>query len=245
MKTTVKLLPLLICVSAGSLIAFAQTPESEPTRWEIGGRFTSLTGEAYYPPVPASAPPEFRSVFIVPRATKNGFGGRVVFNLNRSVALEAEANFFPRIDFNRTETNGGRLAQNFFGIKAGKRFSKFGLFAKARPGFARFSRVDVVRGLTTQPLPFGDGATLVPDIQTKPRYSAALDLGGVVEFYPSQRVVARIDVGDTIIRYGPRNGVVFIPTSNNNNFLSLPTLIPFGAQTKHNFQFSVGVGFCF
>jgi tetratricopeptide (TPR) repeat protein len=30
MKTAVKLLPLLICVSTGSLIAFAQTPESEP-----------------------------------------------------------------------------------------------------------------------------------------------------------------------------------------------------------------------
>jgi len=30
----------------------------------------------------------------------------------------------------------------------------------------------------------------------------SMDVGGVVEFYPSRRIVTRPDIGDTIIRYG-------------------------------------------
>ena len=30
----------------------------------------------------------------------------------------------------------------------------------------------------------------------------SMDVGGVVEFYPSRRIVTRLDIGDTIIRYG-------------------------------------------
>lgn len=33
----------------------------------------------------------------------------------------------------------------------------------------------------------------------------AVDLGGVVEWYPSKNTIVRFDAGDTIIRFGRRN----------------------------------------
>ncbi len=56
------------------------------------------------------------------------------------------------------------------------------------------------------------------------RTEPAFDLGGVIELYPSRRVVVRVDAGDTIIRFN-RNGV--------------------GDLISHNFQLSTGVGFRF
>ena len=43
-----------------------------------------------------------------------------------------------------------------------------------------------------------------------------MDVGGVVEFYPSKRIVTRFDAGDTIIHFGRRNmnTIVFDPVAN-------------------------------
>jgi hypothetical protein len=60
-----------------------------------------------------------------------------------------------------------------------------------------------------------------------------MDVGGVFEFYPADRVVIRGDLGDTIIRYQSR--VV--------GTLTTPVLVP--AQTKNNLQVSLGVGWRF
>ena len=62
------------------------------------------------------------------------------------------------------------------------------------------------------------------------------------EFYPSNSIVTRFDAGDTMIRYGRRqtNFLVFDP-------FGVASLVPFTlrAETRHNFQFSDGVGFRF
>jgi len=60
-----------------------------------------------------------------------------------------------------------------------------------------------------------------------------MDLGGVVEVYPSERAIIRADVGDTIIRFPQRTFGSF------NN----PSIIR--AETKHNLQVSVGFGWRF
>lgn len=63
------------------------------------------------------------------------------------------------------------------------------------------------------------------------------DVGGVLEFYPSRRLVTRFDFGDTIIRYGERH---------TNNIISIrPTLITLPAETRHNLQFTAGLAFRF
>ena len=66
--------------------------------------------------------------------TEPGFGARFSFNFNDKIAFDAEGNFFP----NKNVFQGlgeGRAVQGQFGVKVGKRFKRFGLFAKVRPGF--------------------------------------------------------------------------------------------------------------
>jgi hypothetical protein len=71
--------------------------------------------------------------------TYAGVGARVTYNFNRSIAAEAEINFFPqKLAILQAD---GRAIQAQFGVKAGKRFEKFGLFAKMRPGFLSVERV--------------------------------------------------------------------------------------------------------
>jgi hypothetical protein len=69
-----------------------------------------------------------------------------------------------------------------------------------------------------------------------------LDIGGVLEFYPSRRIFTRIDAGDTIIRLGETR-VNNLTVGAGNQFVIIPTTIP--GSTAHNFQFSAGVGFRF
>jgi len=165
------------------------------------------------------------------RRTEPGFGGRLAYNLNGNVALESEVNFFPR-DYGgfRTPLSGGRITQGLFGVKAGGRGERFGLFGKARPGFVRYHRaVENVRfpgGNGPDPRdPFGfeyGGATHL-----------ALDVGGVVEYYPSRRTVVRLDLGDTLVRYA---GIPVFDT--NRGFIDV-------TEYQHNFQVGVGFGFRF
>jgi hypothetical protein len=68
------------------------------------------------------------------RTNALGFGGRFGYNFSKYFALETEVNFFPR----DRDVEGGRKTQALFGVKGGKRFESFGVFAKARPGFIRF-----------------------------------------------------------------------------------------------------------
>ena len=191
---------------------------------EVGVQFTSITEPNYDG-----------------GRTEPGFGGRFTFNLNRSVALEAEGNFFPHKCTSCGRgifgDSNGNISQGLFGVKAGKRFQKWGIFAKARPGVVSFSQGD------SRYVQTGSGNVFDFALLTKRLTNFAFDLGGVAEFYPSKRIVTRFDAGDTMIRYGQR-------TSNNFIFPTLtgpPVLVPFSfrAETRHNFQFSAGVGFRF
>jgi len=190
-------------------------------KYEVGVQFTSLTE------------PSFDNGH-----TEPGFGGRFTFNLNRSVALEGVGNFFPHKCFSCGSfgDNNGNITQGLFGVKAGKRFEKWGIFAKGRPGVVSFSQGDA-KDINTGaggPFPFEFTHTRLTNF--------AVDLGGVLEFYPSKRIVTRFDAGDTMIRYGQRQ-TNFIGLDSVGNL----TLVPFTlrAETRHNFQFSAGVGFRF
>ena len=124
-------------------------------------------------------------------------------------------------------------------MKAGKRFRKFGVFGKARPGFASFSggEFDIVL-LGTPP-----GSFPVFAINRSRANNFAFDVGGVVELYHSRRIFTRFDGGDTIIRYSERgfNSFSFDPMTG--------TVTPFRVtepgDTRHNFQFSAGIGIRF
>lgn len=186
-----------IALALFSTLAFAVVTRAQSDgapRAEVGVQFTSAT---LIEPVGTGSD------------TRPGFGGRITYNLTDSVALESQVDFFP-INAQRflDSYNGGRTTQALFGVKAGKRFERFGIYGKARPGFVRFSRA--VTGydrqafpLSTDPaFPFPIGELSLPRLGGRTEF--ATDIGGVVEFYPSRRIVTRFDIGDTIVRYGGR-----------------------------------------
>ncbi len=68
------------------------------------------------------------------------------------------------------------------------------------------------------------------------------DLGAVLEFYPTKRLVTRFEAGDTLIHYGSRQtNLPSIDGAGNLIFIPFST----DSETRHNFQFSAGVGWRF
>src|ERR1700742_97757 len=104
------LITLLLTLFTFASVAVAQ---SNKDKIEIGVQSTSLT--------------VFNPDFSFDE-TKGGIGGRVTYNFNRSIAAEAEINFFPQKQL-VLEANGNSI-QAQFGVKLGKRFEKFGVFGK-------------------------------------------------------------------------------------------------------------------
>lgn len=190
---------------------------------EVGGQFSSLgIREFHYSlnPVTPNEPFFFRT------NTQFGFGGRFTYNFVPSVAAEAQTDFYPgKIETFAGGVAGGRILQVQAGAKIGKRFEKWGLFGKVRPGVVSFSDAVIFDGFNANPLFHIDRRTYF-----------SLDAGGVLEFYPSPRIVARFDGGDTMIRYGGvETGIFFNPALNSRT----------SYEFRHNFQFSAGVGFRF
>jgi hypothetical protein len=170
--------------------------QTSERKFEVGGQFSLLrlisrTGTVAVLPCIGPLPCPTVTTFAEGRETEPGFGGRIGYNFSKYVAVEAEGNFFPR----DRDFDGGRKTQGLFGVKAGKRFDKFGIFAKARPGFVRFAKGDyqpVGACIAIFPPPLACFAPLA-------RTNFAFDLGGVVELYPTKRTIVRFDAGDTVI----------------------------------------------
>lgn len=172
--------------------------QSEEPKVEVGAHFTTLRLTEFDESDP-------------------GVGGRIAFNLNKHIALEGEVNFLPR-----DVVSSNNRTQGLFGVKAGWRAQRFGVFGKARPGFVHFSRMEIACvKIDPPPLSCTVGGTT----------PFAFDLGGVIEVYPSRHTVLRFDGGDTMIRYERFRGTA--SGGGKEHFVS------------HNPQFSVGVGYRF
>jgi len=180
---------------------------------------------------------DFSSLSLNYGTTLPGLGGRFTYNLNKRVALEAAGYFFPgKCDSCPGEITG-HVSEGLFGVKAGQRFKKWGIFGKVRPGVLSLSKgaVDF--------LPTGAGNIYPYTVNIHSQTNFALDLGGVLEFSPSKRIVLRFDGGDTIIHYGRRTAN--FPSQDMNT--GVISLVPFTIQgyTRQSFQFTAGVGFRF
>lgn len=202
---------ILLCLFFAPDDARAQAKDAPKV--EVGVQFTSLTMSEHG------------------SSSEPGVGARITYNLTDNVAVEAQFDLFPDGNRFRGLRNGGRIAQGLFGVKAGKRYEKFGLFGKVRPGFTSFSagREELVL-LSPEP-------NLVLGFEPHRETNFATDVGGVLEFYPTRRIVTRFDAGDTIIRYGDTTRSFF------NGSTVQPDPVP--GETRHNFQFSAGIGFRF
>jgi opacity protein-like surface antigen len=241
--TIIAALALLLFMSSEGLA------QEDVPRFELGGQFSLLT---------LTKPSSQDDDFVSGHVAVPGFGARFTYNVTNNIALEAEGNFFPGRNFDSegsffTRLNndqgipGGHIYQAQFGVKAGKRFKRVGLFGKIRPGFVRFTQVSQFIGLRLKTFIHPSQGREVQLENAEFRIGKATylsaDLGGVVEFYPSRRLVTRLDIGDTIIRYGIYRealGVV-CPLS-----APCPTQVfERPAETRHNLQFSAGIGIRF
>jgi len=155
----------LAVVSISSSNVLAQTSAPEP-KVEVGGQFSVI---------------RLRDLGV----TEVGLGGRITYNVNDFLAVEAEGDFFPRD--NQDLGGSGRKTEGFFGGLIGYRSSGFAIYSKIRPGFIHFTRD-----------PFANPVSST---------DFAVDIGGVFEIFPSRRTVVRFDVGDTAIRFGNLTGV--------------------------------------
>src|SRR5260370_41506815 len=112
--------------------------------------------------------------------TEPGFGVRFTYNINKHVAVEAEGNVFPRDSF-----PVGHKSEALFGVKAGARSRRVGLFGKIRPGFMNFTNFERA---------FGPCFSNCPSQPPRLNFSEtdfALDVGAVAEFYTSRRTFIR------------------------------------------------------
>jgi hypothetical protein len=160
-----------------STFALGIVAQTEP-KFEVGGQFSIV---------------RFRDLYSGTQydqyKTDLGFGERLTFNLNRSVAVEGQIDFFPQSK-NRTFQ---KPLLGVLGIKTGRRNDKRGFFFKARPGFLqRSEQLVCALGFLSGQLP--------PPCPSVRLTSVALDVGGVAEFYPSKRTLIRVDISDVMTR---------------------------------------------
>lgn len=154
--------------------------------------------------------------------TDLGFGAQFGYRLTPSIALEAELSVFPG-DLTESAPFSASRLEGLFGVRAGRQWEKMGVFGKVRPGFLHY-------GAASEPLvcilifppplicSLASGGT-----------SLAVDLGGVVELYPSPRSFVRFDVGDEMVRF---HGPVLRTSGTELG----------GTFMTHNFRFTIGVG---
>jgi hypothetical protein len=200
-------------------VAHSQSQSQELPKYEVAAEFTTFERDSFS------------------TRTEPGLGGRFTFNLNRVFSLEAAGYFFPKECFSCR--NDGRVIQAVGGVKVGKRFDKWGIFGKARPGIVSFSDGEfniVPTGGPVNPLTSFQ-------VETNRVTSFATDIGAVLEFYPSKRIVTRFDAGDTIIYFTRRTTNQFRFDPLTNSFFVGPVTSP--ARTTHSFQFMASVGFRF
>lgn len=225
------------CIFTILFVTSAAFSQQTVPRFEIGAQFSLLSLKRPSQIVSNGIDPCCDRVVPGTGARREpGMGGRFTYNLTQHLAFEAEGNLFPRSETNASMP-GGRIFQGQFGVKAGRRFRKFGLFGKARPGFVGFTEVSKLLSTST----LGPSGPLnqvftVGTFGTRKDIYFSTDVGGVLEFYPSRRFVTRVDVGDTIIRYS---------AFRQSGYILSRAIIERRPETKHNLQLSAGVGFRF
>ena len=180
--------------------------------------------QAQNPERTAEAGVHFTSINLSPfNSTEGGGGVRLSYNINKNLAVEAEGNLF-EFSIGDHPTDDVLAAQGLLGIKGGWRNRHVGVFAKFRPGVVNFPSLRGPRRL----------CSLLPcEGSRRSGNRFAMDAGGVLELYPTEKMILRFDIGDTMIRF------------SDDSFFESSTLVGIKDGFSHSFQFGVGVGFRF
>jgi len=202
-RRVLSIVALFIVFMAGESHAHGQTAERKV---ELGFHYTSIN----------------LGVFDSKEA---GGGVRLSYNINNYLSVEAEGNLFEFSIGDGPPTDDVLAAQGLVGAKAGLRNRHVGVFAKIRPGVVNFPSLRVRRRFCNLLQPCEDAG------RSGNRF--ALDTGAVLELYPTDRIIVRLDIGDTMIRF------------SDDSFFKSSAPVRIDDGFRHNFQFAVGVGFRF
>lgn len=169
--------------------------QGKPTRFEIGPVFS-----VYHTPQTGFTSADWSQL-----------GGRFTWNFLPHLSLEAEFDSSLKPSLGTTFDAGGYFSQGLLGVKTGLQWKNWGLFAKFRPGFIRYSTVITSSNIAARPSIFTFG-TLT---------NSAFDLGGGAEFFISRHFLFRYDLGDLLVHQGarpfPENGQQFTELSFTQN----------------------------
>ena len=148
--------------------------------WELGPLFSTLIA------APAGANGGV--------ATLSGLGTYASYRFWRVLYFDGDILCFPQDTHGPSNLYGGPVLQGLFGLKGGIRRNDFGFFGKMRPGFQSYAQALEV--IATQP-----SGTVNYTYGRSTNF--ALDLGGIVEFYPTERGTLRIEAGDSHTFFSP------------------------------------------
>ncbi len=162
--------------------------------------------------------------------TDVGFGGRLSWSPTALIGADAEITFYPE-DFSGDLADGvaneppfsGSRIEGLFGVTVGPRLGALRPFAKLRPGFVTFNEA---------PEPIACILIFPPTLRCTLAAGEtvfALDYGGGVDVFPTDRTVVRLEVGARALRYpGP--------------VVDSDLRIRDDAFFSHDFRFAIGGG---
>jgi len=157
-------------------------------------------------------------------ATLWGLGAYASCRFWRVLYFDSDVLYFPEDTHGSTNLYGGPVLQGLFGVKGGIRRNHFGFFGKVRPGFESYAQA--LESITSPP-----SGSVVYTYGRSTNF--VLDLGGIVEFYPTEGRTLRIEAGDSHI---------FFPsyTVDVNG-----TSLRYDLGMRHSIQFVFGYGWRF
>jgi hypothetical protein len=158
-------------------------------------------------------------------ATDFGVGARFAWRPTTLIGAEAEIGFYPG-DFPQTPAFSRNRVEGLFGVTVGPRLHRLRPFAKLRPGFVTFQEA---------PGPFACILIFPPPLSctlASGKTVFALDIGGGIEVFPTERTFVRVDVGDRTVRYPA-------PVLDGNGRARDQ------AFSSHDFRFALGGGLRF
>jgi hypothetical protein len=154
--------------------------------------------------------------------TDIGVGVRLSWHPATVLGVEGELTVHPGDLGEPAAFSGGRV-EGLFGATVGPRLGRVRPFAKLRPGFVTFQEA---------PEPIACILIFPPPLNCQlaaGRTLFAFDMGGGVEWFPSDATFVRVDVSDRAVRY-PSPVIDSSGTVRDNSFVG------------HDFRFTVGGG---
>jgi hypothetical protein len=112
------------------------------------------------------------------------------YDLSRWLSIDGTIFYLPKNDKQINFQDGGQALEAYLGVRSGFRLKHAGYFVKVRPGMVQFAHtVNTLNEFPTYSIQYGRFTNF------------ALDIGGIVETYPTRHLVLRAEAGNVHIYY--------------------------------------------